>query len=85
MSDYTGNPRTGASGFAIGNKGYITNGYDGANYKESLYRYDIGFDVWEKITDFPFMPRNQAISFTIGGKGYFGSGQGVVLYTSYFC
>jgi len=63
----------GATGFSIGNKGYVVTGAFG-NYE--LWEYNPDSDTWTQKADFPGATRMYAVSFSIDGKGYCGTGGG---------
>lgn len=73
-SVFDGSPRSGAASFVIDNMGYMGVGYDGDDYLNSFWAYDIEGDYWSQKADFPGVPRNAAVGFDIEGKGYIGSG-----------
>lgn len=73
-SVFDGSPRSGTSGFTIGNTGYMGVGYDGDDYLASFWSYDMDGDFWSQKADFPGIARNAATGFEIEGKGYIGSG-----------
>jgi N-acetylneuraminic acid mutarotase len=60
-------------GFAIGNKGYVTNGSYTLN-PSGLWEYSPATNTWTPRTDFPGTPRPWSVAFVIGNKGYMGSG-----------
>ena len=67
--------RTGASGFAIGEKGYITLGQDNSsNYLADTWEYDPATDTWTQKDDYKGGARISAIAFGIGQYGYVGTG-----------
>jgi hypothetical protein len=66
-----------ATGFSIGNKGYLVNGHGlGPNYNiyNALLEYDPVADAWQNKAGFPGAPRNFSIVFVIGGVAYVGGG-----------
>lgn len=73
-SVFDGSPRSGTSGFTIGNMGYMGVGYDGDDYLTSFWSYDMDGDFWSQKADFPGTARNAATGFEIDGTGYIGSG-----------
>lgn len=73
-SVFDGSPRSGSTGFTINNIGYMGVGYDGDDYLNSFWAYDLEGDFWSQKADFPSSPRNAAVGFQIDGKGYIGSG-----------
>ncbi len=72
-SSFGGTARSYATGFSIGNKGYIGLGYDGT-HKEDFWEYDPATDVWSQKSNFGGGPRAGAVGFSIGNKGYVGTG-----------
>lgn len=74
VSDFDGVARSDASSFTIGNKGYLTSGYDGTNRLADLWEYDMDQDFWTQKATFPGTPRNSGVALTIDNKGYFGTG-----------
>ncbi|MDF9829434.1 kelch repeat-containing protein [Parabacteroides sp. PF5-6] len=73
-SDFDGKARRSASGFTIGNKGYVVGGYDGTNPLTDVWAYDIDRDAWTQKAHFPGEARHSADAFTINDKGYYGTG-----------
>lgn len=81
-ADLNGKPRTDASGFTIGNKGYICTGYksksstDGEQRLNDLWEYDMDDNYWTQCADMPSAAgyRSQAVGFAIGTKGYITTG-----------
>ena len=73
--------RSHASGFAIGEKGYICAGLTEENrvtsYLKDLWEYNSLTDTWSKKADLPDSaePRAEAIGVVLNGKGYFGTGR----------
>jgi len=75
--------RRSASGFAIGNKGYMTLGLGPNNFRSDLWEYDPtqgglrdGEPVgeWTRMAELPASGREQGIAFSIGEYGYAGLG-----------
>ncbi|MGX1929922.1 Kelch repeat-containing protein [Flagellimonas sp. 2504JD4-2] len=73
-SVFDGSPRSGVAGFTIGDLGYMGVGYDGDDYLNSFWAYDMEGDFWSQKADFPGTPRNAAVGFQIDGKGFIGTG-----------
>ena len=73
-SVYDGSPRSGVSSFVIGNIGYMGVGYDGDDYLNSFWAYDMDGNYWSQKADFIGSARNAAVGFSINDKGYIGSG-----------
>lgn len=73
-SVFDGSPRSGVTGFTIGNLGYMGVGYDGDDYLNSFWAYDMDGDFWSQKANFPGSARNAAVGFQIDETGYIGSG-----------
>lgn len=73
-SVFDGIPRTNAVSFTIGSKGYMGTGYDGDDYLNDFWEYDIVGNYWVQKADFPGTPRSAAVGFAIEDKGYLGTG-----------
>lgn len=73
-STLDGKARSSAVSFVIDDKGYIATGYDGDDYRNDLWEYDIEGDYWVQRADFTGEARSSAASFTLNGEGYVGSG-----------
>jgi len=71
---FKGRPRSGAIAFTIGSKAYVGLGYDGDDYLQDFYVYDIDLGYWETKQSFPGLPRERAVAFSVNGKGYVGLG-----------
>ncbi len=70
-----GSGREWATGFSIGNKGYIGFGTKGGlSLKKDFWEYNRGFDIWVQKADFGGTARWEAVGFSIGNKGYIGTG-----------
>jgi len=63
-----GGVRCGGFGFAIGGKGYVGAGYNGANLN-SVWEYNPALDSWTQKTSLPVAAR-WVTSFVIGTDGY---------------
>ena len=75
MSDFPGAARTGAVGFSIGDKGYITLGLGAAgNEYKYLWEYNTLTNTWTKKADFPGFDRTEAFCFVINNRAYVGGG-----------
>ena len=66
---FKGRPRSGAIAFTIGSKAFVGLGYDGDEYINDFYVYDIAMGYWETKTSFPGVARERAVAFSINGKG----------------
>ncbi|USD26079.1 Kelch repeat-containing protein [Flagellimonas marinaquae] len=73
-SVFDGTPRSSVAGFVIDNIGYMGTGYDGDDYLNSFWAYNIEGDYWSQKADFPGTERNAAVGFELNGTGYIGSG-----------
>ena len=73
-SVFDGIPRSNVVGFVIDNKGYMGTGYDGDDYLNDFWQYDIEGDYWVQKADFPGTPRTSGSGFALDGKGYVGIG-----------
>lgn len=64
-----------ATGFSIGNKGYVCGGKMGPNnYTSQLWEYNPTTDQWTQKTSFPGGVRYQLCSFTINNSAFVGLG-----------
>ncbi|MBK8414047.1 MAG: hypothetical protein IPL22_05735 [Bacteroidetes bacterium] len=68
-ADFGGTPRADATGFSIGNKGYIGTGYVGT-YATDWWEYDLATNTWTQKANFGGSGIVESASFTIGSKGY---------------
>jgi len=76
VADFGGAPRENASGFSIGDKGYLIWGTNRTTFcMTDFWSYNPDIDTWSKIVDFPAPPRHSAVAFSIDGIGYLGTGQ----------
>lgn len=57
VSDFDGLARGEATSFTIGNKGYLTGGYDGRKHLNDLWEYDMELDFWTQKASFPEIGR----------------------------
>lgn len=77
-ASFPGKQRYGATGFTIGNKGYLGTGYgtsvsiNGA--EKDFWEYDPAGNTWTQKADFSGARRVSAVGFNIGNKGYLGLG-----------
>ncbi len=67
-TNYAGTPRWGATGFSIGNQGFICGGFDGINNSE-VWAFDPTNSAWSQKSNLPMAVRT-ASSFVINGKAY---------------
>ena len=63
-----------ATGWSVGNYGYISCGYDGTNNLDDTWKYDPSTNKWSKMDKFPGGARYGAMAFCLGNYGYFGCG-----------
>lgn len=70
IADLPAEARSFASGFAVGDYGYIACGSGTAGLLNDLWRYDAVADTWEQRASLPAAARSACLSFTVGGKGY---------------
>src|SRR4051812_2494116 len=73
LSNFPGVGRQLASGFSIGNIGYVACG-DGGAYFNDLWQYDPATNLWTQLASLPGPGRYGAVAFTINNKGYIGTG-----------
>ncbi|OUS00957.1 galactose oxidase [Flavobacteriales bacterium 33_180_T64] len=73
-SVFDGIPRSNAVGFVINAKGYMGTGYDGDDYLNDFWEYNIEGDYWVQKADFIGVERSSASGFAIDGNGYIGVG-----------
>ena len=73
LANFPAQGRQLASGFSIGNKGYVTCG-EGGSYFNDLWEYDPATNLWTQLASLPGAGRYGAVAFTIGNKGYIGTG-----------
>lgn len=73
-SVFDGTPRSNATSFVIDNKGYMGTGYDGDDYLNDFWEYNIEGDFWAQKADFPGIARSSAVGFSINSEGYIGIG-----------
>lgn len=77
---FGGDERSSATGFSIGNKGYIGTGYNDDFWFGPLihygdfWEYDPDTDTWTRKADLGGVARYHATGFSIGNKGYIGTG-----------
>ena len=73
-ADFGGTSRVVATGFSIGNKGYIGTGSNGATRLKDFWEYNPTTNAWTQKADFGGTARQCAVGFSIGDKGYIGTG-----------
>lgn len=75
LPDVGGVPRVNATGFSIGNKGYIGTGWDNSNVNQlDFWEFDPCSGPWCQKADFGGAAVHYAVAFSIGSKGYVGTG-----------
>ncbi|CAH8284029.1 galactose oxidase-like protein [Mariniflexile fucanivorans] len=73
-SVFDGTPRSNSISFTIGNFGYMGTGYDGDDYLNDFWQYNIEGNYWVQKADFEGVARSSASGFAIDEKGYVGVG-----------
>lgn len=73
-STFDGIARSSVSGFTIGNKGYVGTGYDGSDYLNDFWEFNIDGGFWVQKASFPGNERSSTTAFAIGNYGYMGIG-----------
>ena len=64
-----------ASGFSIGDKGYVTCGlYETTSGRNDLWEYDPIMDTWSEKASLPSEARYGAVGFSLDGLGYVATG-----------
>ncbi len=71
---FDGTARSSASGFVVGNKGYLGTGYDGDNYLNDFWEFNIDGGFWVQKANFPGTKRSATTTFNVGNFGYMGLG-----------
>ena len=74
MSTFNEEPRSSAAAFTVGNRGYMGTGFDGDDYLNDFWAYDMETNSWQQLADFPGIARSSASSFAINNQGYIGTG-----------
>lgn len=77
-ADYMGGICYHASGFTIGNYGYVGTGRispGGNTLVKDFFRYDPVANTWVQRTDFPGVAIRGGVAFTANGYGFIGTGQ----------
>lgn len=73
--NFPGGYRSVASGFSIGNKGYVGTGWDSTNATSDFWCYDPALNLWTQKANYPHAVTDiDRAGFSIGCKGYFGTG-----------
>lgn len=74
-ANFTPGPRMHATGFSIGNYGYVGTGRNNAYVEQAdLWRYDPTTNSWSAMASIPGPARRGAVGFAVSGKGYIGTG-----------
>jgi N-acetylneuraminic acid mutarotase len=76
-ANFGGGIRGEATGFSIGNKGYVGMGWDiweNNSLKRDFWEYNPTTNIWTQKADFGGTARHEAVGFSIGNKGYVGTG-----------
>jgi len=77
-ADFPGGHRRVASGFAIGDKGYVLCGRDDSSdtgvLHHDMWEFDPVANTWTQKADFPGGDRETMVAFSIDGYGYAGLG-----------
>jgi hypothetical protein len=74
-ANFGGSPRTGSTGFSIGNKGYAGTGYGPVGvYFNDFWEYNPTMNVWNQKANFGGGSRYVTTGFSIDGNGYIGTG-----------
>jgi N-acetylneuraminic acid mutarotase len=82
--DFPGGPRNSATGFSIGNMGYLGTGLDiNGHYLSDFWQYNPASDSWIRKSDFGGGGRFAAAAFSGANQGYMGFGQGADQITPY--
>jgi N-acetylneuraminic acid mutarotase len=82
--NFPGGPRASATGFTIGNFGYLGTGLDiNGHYLSDFWQYDPTSDSWTRKSDFGGGGRFAAAAFSGANQGYMGFGQGENQITPY--
>lgn len=77
-ADYMGGGCYHATGFVIGNYGYVGTGRVsaiGSTLVQDFYRYDPTTNSWNTIPPFPGEARRAAVAFEVNNLGYVGTGE----------
>lgn len=78
---HAGGPRTAACGFAINGYGYISCGFDSADFRRVLYQFNPTTNTWSQKTSLggstgSGLGRDMAVSFVYQTYAYVATGQG---------
>ena len=71
---FDGSPRSSSISFVIDNLAYVGTGYDGDNYLNDFWQYNIDGGYWVQKASVPGNGRSSAVAFTASGQGYVGTG-----------
>jgi len=73
-SIFDGVPRSNAASFVIDDLGSMGTGYDGDDYLNDFWQYNIEGNYWSQKANFPGSERSSASGMNIDGDGYIGIG-----------
>lgn len=74
-ANFGGEARWGATGFSVGNKGFLGIGIGRSLHSlNDFWEYDPATNVWTQRVNFGGAARELAVGFSIGNKGYIGTG-----------
>lgn len=73
-STFDGIARSSCASFTINDKGYVGTGYDGSDYLNDFWEFDIEGGYWVQKANFPGTERSATTGFAIGNHGYIGIG-----------
>lgn len=77
IANFPGSQRDGATGFSVGNKGYVVGGSDvSGNLLKDVWQYDPTANAWAREPDFPGTARDLALGFSDSTSAWFGFGIG---------
>lgn len=73
-STFNEEARSSSTAFTLGNLGYMGTGYDGDDYYNDFWSYNMDTNSWQQLADLPGIARSSAVSFVINNEGYIGTG-----------
>ena len=73
-SVFDGTPRSSSVSFVINGKGYMGTGFDGDDYLNDFWEYNMDGNYWVQKASFPGLARSSAVGFANSTKGYLGTG-----------
>ena len=74
MSDFPGEPRAGATGFALNGKGFFGLGINGSTLYKDIWSYDDVSDTWTAVDEFPGSARTSVLTMIISDLAFIGTG-----------